>query len=234
MSLAKRYASYPTYGRVPLWGSTVRQRNALRGLLRNYVIPKLRSGGISKYRQRVLEYRAKRKAREIVRRSKPKQNNRNSRRRGYVRITGNASGTTHTTTRMIVRSTPRSQRFIRKIFKNTPQKNKFVQRYGFSWMGASEASRTIWYSCCHLKFNNIYSYLLNRIISYSQTPGTSSTAASVTATGNQANQANNFIYIGKCTFSYELYNPTNYNMTVYIYDLICKRDTAQEIDYSNS
>lgn len=228
--IVKRSKFYPIkqYGRTALWHYTVAQRNHVRNAIRGY-LRRTRGRAISKYARDVLSKRIDRQARERARSAM-----RNSRRHGYTRITGNASGTTHTTTRMIVRRTPANQRFIRKIFKNTPQKNKFVQRFGFSWMGASEASRTIWYSCCHLKFNNVYSYLLNRIISYSQTPGTSSTAASVTATGNQANQANNFVYLGKCTFSYELYNPTNYNMTVYIYDLICKRDTANQIIYSDA
>lgn len=236
MSVARRSRYYGLYtiGNKNYWPLNINQRNALRGFMNNYVIPKIRSGAISKYRKRVLEMRARRAARDKGSRKRKSQVRNVGRRGKYARIIGNAAGTTHTTTRMMVRRTPANQRFIRKIFKNTPQKNKFVQRYGFSWMGASEASRTIWYSCCHLKFNNVYSYLLNRIISYGQTPGTSSTAASVTAYGNQANQPNNFVYIGKCTFSYELYNPTNYNMTVYIYDLICKRDTSGQIDYSDA
>jgi len=98
-------------------------------------------------------------------------------------------------------------------------------------MGAAAASKTIWYSVAHLKFNNIANYMKNRLISPNQSIGIDADEAiSRTAISNGPDA---FIYVGKCTFNYELYNPTNYIITCYIYDLICKRDTPYGITYSD-
>ena len=43
-----------------------------------------------------------------------------------------------------------------------------------------------------------------------------------------------YIYLGKCTFNYEIYNPTNYIITVFIYDLVCRRETNYDIKYSDT
>lgn len=110
--------------------------------------------------------------------------------------------------------------------KTNPTKKKYINRFGFSWMGAAAASKTIWYSVCHLKFNNIVNYIQDRIITPDQNLGTPAIPQSNT---NLGNSPDSFIYVGKCTFQYELYNPTNYIMTVYIYDLICKHDTPWEL-----
>jgi len=155
----------------------------------------------------------------------------NPRNKRYQQIIGRATGTTYTTSRMIVRRTPREQRFLRKLFRNRPLKQKYVNRFGFAWMGAAAASKTIWYSVAHLKFNNIVKYMQNRIMYTSQQLDTSpTTPLNKKALGNGPD---NFIYVGKCTFNYELYNPTNYIITCYIYDLICKRDTPYGITYSD-
>lgn len=216
-----RNSVVPTYGRRALWGTSIVARNVMRRAMRNFA-------------HRVKQ-RARSQARQIVQRA-ARQRRYNANRSGlgnkqYTTIRGNASGTTHTTTRMIVRKTPREQRFLRKMFQNNPIANKYVNRFGFAWMGASAASKTIWYSICHLKFNNIVKYMQGRIIEPTTDLGqNSSVIGAKQAVGNNPDA---FIYIGKCTFSYELYNPTNYIMTVYIYDLICKRDTPHYITYSD-
>ena len=216
-----RNSVVPTYGRRALWGTSIVARNVMRRAMRNFA---------HRVRQR-----ARSQARQIVQRA-ARQRRYNANRSGlgnkqYTTIRGNASGTTHTTTRMIVRKTPREQRFLRKMFKNNPIANKYVNRFGFAWMGASAASKTIWYSICHLKFNNIVKYMQGRIIEPTTDLGqNSSVIGAKQAVGNNPDA---FIYIGKCTFSYELYNPTNYIMTVYIYDLVCKRDTPHYITYSD-
>ena len=133
---------------------------------------------------------------------------------------------------MIVRRTPRQQRFLRKLFKTNPIAQKYVNRFGFAWMGAAAASKTIWYSICHLKFNNVARYMLTRIVDPQM--NVAQTNVSVMNAQRVCNNPDAYIYIGKCTFSYELYNPTNYIMTVYIYDLICKRDTPHVITYNNT
>ena len=156
----------------------------------------------------------------------------NPRNRRYQQIVGRSTGTTYTTSRMIVRRTPREQRFLRKLFRNRPLKQKYVNRFGFAWMGAAAASKTIWYSVAHLKFNNIANYMKNRLMSPFQPIGTDLDAAM--SRTNIGNGPDNFIYVGKCTFNYELYNPTNYIITCYIYDLICKRDTPYGITYSDA
>lgn len=154
------------------------------------------------------------------------------RRRGRLySVKGMAGGTTHTTTRMIIRRTKRKQRFLRKLFKTQPKKVKYINRFGFSWMGAAQASKTIWYSCTHLKFNNLVKYMQSRPIFDNQNIGAiANTAIQTNAIGNLPEA---FMYIGKCTFTYELYNPTNYIMTVFIYDLVCKHDTPDGIAYSD-
>ncbi|AUX80745.1 capsid protein [Cattle blood-associated gemycircularvirus] len=151
----------------------------------------------------------------------------------YVSVRANVAGTTHTTSNMIVRKTPAEQKFLRKLFKDTPNLVKHVNRFAFSWVGASTCSRTIWYSVAHLKFNNVYDYLVHKISAPNQ--GVGSAYWTTTPTDNRYVSCNpaQFIYIGKCTFNYEIYNPTNYIMTVYIYDLVCKHDTPFEITYGS-
>lgn len=156
-----------------------------------------------------------------------------AKKRRYKRIVGNAAGTTHTTSRMIVRKTPRDQRFLRKIFKDGEHQHvKYVQRFGFSFVGAYANNSTIWYSVTHLKFNNIVEMIQHRVNTPYQQVGAA--AASIATTNEVANTPTNGIYLGKCTFNYELYNPTNYNITVYIYDLICKHDTPYGIGYGDT
>lgn len=149
----------------------------------------------------------------------------------YYKVEGMAGGTTHTTTRMIVKKTPKEQKFLRKLFKENPKKIKYINRFGFAWMGASAASKVIWYSVTHLKFNNICTYMKTRPTLPSQGVGQVSILAN--DDDSYANTPDQYVYLGKCTFSYELYNPTNYIMTIYIYDLICRHDTPYAIGYSN-
>lgn len=151
--------------------------------------------------------------------------------RRYTRIVGNAAGTTHTTTRMIVRKTPSEQKFLRKMFKEHSQHVKHVQRFGFSFLGAQHNNKAIWYSVTHLKYNNIINYMQHRITAPTQNLG--AFVPNLTNAAQAATKPTNFIYLGKCTFNYEIYNPTNYNMTVYIYDLVCKRDTPKPIKYGS-
>jgi len=54
---------------------------------------------------------------------------------------------------------------MKKLFKSQLIKQTYINRFGFVWMGASAASKTIWYSVCHLKFNNLCNYMENRIVS---------------------------------------------------------------------
>lgn len=154
----------------------------------------------------------------------------------YTRVVGNAAGTTRTTSRMIVRRTPPQQRFLRKLFKDGEHHHqKHVQRFGFSFVGAFQNNEAIWYSVTHLKFNNICDFLYYKIKNPNQLIGTSwIVPESTNADTNISLNPDQFIYLGKCTFNYELYNPTNYNMTVYIYDLICKHDTPYQIQYGST
>ena len=150
----------------------------------------------------------------------------------YKSVRANVAGTTHTTSRLITHKSPKEIRSLRKMFKDNPNKMKFVNRFAFGWMGAEQFSKTIWYSVCHLKFNNVYDYITHVAQDSSQTIGTVN--YSYPNEMNLQRFAMNpakFIYIGKCTFQYELYNPTNYIMTVYIYDLVCKHDTPYPISY---
>lgn len=168
----------------------------------------------------------------LVKRRRTLQNSRR-RKKKYKRIVANTSGTTHTTSRMIVRKTPQQQKFMRKLFREGEANHvKYVQRFGFSFVGAANNNEAIWYSITHLKFNNIYDMLAHRVMGYLQETGTVDPQSESTV--SVANQPTNFIYLGKCTFNYELYNPTNYNMTVYIYDLICKNDTPRPIAYGSN
>ena len=103
----RRNSVVPTYGNRALWGTSVVARNVMRRAMRNFA-------------QRVKQ-RARAQARQVVQRA-ARQRRYNANRSGlgnkqYTTIRGNASGTTHTTTRMIVRKTPREQRFLRKMVR---------------------------------------------------------------------------------------------------------------------
>lgn len=201
------------------------RRTARRAALRAARIL-ARRGRITTRARSAIQAGVRRRLRLLTRRRRKKK---------YNRIVANTSGTTHTTSRMIVRPTPKSQRLIRKIFREGEANHiKYVQRFGFSFIGATANNLAIWYSVTHLKFNNIYDMLLHRIINSAQNAHTADPSGSSMTSGIQTgNLPTNFIYLGKCTFNYELYNPTNYNMTVYIYDLVCKHDTPQQIQYGS-
>lgn len=154
------------------------------------------------------------------------------RKKKYVQVRGNAAGTTHTTSRLITRATPREQRFLRKIFKTNPVSVKYVNRFGFAWMGAADFSKTIWYSVCNLKFNNILEFFQKRPTAPTQEVG--GLTPSLTSRSAIVNHPSASIYLGKCTYMYEIYNPTNYIVTVYIYDLVCKKDTPYTITYGDA
>lgn len=171
-------------------------------------------------------------AENIARSVRQRYQNKNKKRKQRTVITA-SGGTSHTTTKMIVRRTPKEQRSLRKYFKMNPLKNMFVNRFGFAWMGTTAASRTTWYSVCNLKFNNVSEYMKGRITATTTAPGANPNIISPTVAANVGNGPDALIYIGKCTYSYELYNPTNYILTVYIYDLICKHDTPYPIDYGD-
>ena len=230
MSLVKKGKNYGIGSR-PYLGLSNWQRNVLRTFKNRYVVPRLRS----QVRKQI-----KRKAvKQMYRFNKARRLNP---RRNYVRIQGRSQGPTYTTTRMIVRKTPRRQRFLRKMFKNNPIKVKHVNRFGFSWMGTISYNKTVWYSVCHLKFNNVFNYLSHAINVPNQSVGAYGNMLHPSATQSeninfaQSVGANpdQFVYIGKCTFNYELYNPTNYLMTVFIYDLVCRKDTPYGISYSDA
>lgn len=169
-----------------------------------------------------------RTARKTYRKYKTRTRNR-KRKHNYKVIRANTAGTSKTSCRIYVRKTPKKQRFLRKLFANNPTRKLWCNSFGFSWI-STKVNRCIWYSVCHLKYNNLLNYMKNRVQDPSQTnSGTPSWSNAVNAIGNTSYAA---IYIGKCMFMYELYNPTNYLMTVYIYDLICKKDTPNPIKYS--
>lgn len=206
--------------------------------LGKYVLAPLAGNAISSYMKtrRVIPSRNKLRRRKtstvrsIRRRSRLRSRTRTKRRRKqYEQKVAKQSGSTNTTTNMIVRKTPKEQRFLRKLFKTNPTKRKLVNRFGFSWIGNKFLSRTVWTSVTNLKYNNLSDYMKTRIMAPTQMPGYASQAAN--STGYVANNPDQAIYIGKCTYMYELYNPTNYIMTVYIYDLVCKRDTPYDIRY---
>lgn len=214
------------------WGATAAQRRMIRNI------------AAMAWRNRRRIAQGARAARDAASRAREVIHNRNRRtatnsrnyagtrrgRRKFYKVQGIANGTTHTTTRMLVRKTPRYQRFLRKLFKTNPLKKKYINRFGFAWMGADAASKTIWYSVCHLKFNNICKYMQERVVEPYQ--DTATTDAIAMANNRAGNLPDAYIYIGKCTFNYEIYNPTNYIVTVFIYDLICKHDTPHEIKYN--
>ena len=100
---------------------------AARNLLRRYI------------RRRSAIQRGARAARNVANRAREAihRNNRNNYhvqgqgRRRFYKIQGTASGTTHTTTRMIVRKTPKQHRFLRKLFRNSPIKKQICKQIWF-------------------------------------------------------------------------------------------------------
>lgn len=226
----RRSRNYPIYqyGSRALWNTSVLARNILRKAMRRRLEQIARNAGT-----RLREVYRQRRARKRIQDFNRKNYTATLRgRKKFYEVRGSASGPTHTTTRMIVRKTPRKQKFLRKLFRTNPLSTKYVNRFGFAWMGAGAASKTIWYSICHLKFNNIVKYMQTRPVTPDQNMNATSTV--VMERQKIGNSPDTFIYVGKCTFTYELYNPTNYNMIVWIYDLICKRDTPNGIFYNDA
>lgn len=100
-------ASVPTYGRPALWGLTVAQRNALRNVVR------------MAYRNRRRISRGARAARDVARKARDAIVRRNRHmnapyrinNKKYYKVQGIAGGTTHTTTRLIVKKHQDSKDF---------------------------------------------------------------------------------------------------------------------------
>lgn len=123
--------------------------------------------------------------------------------------------------------TKQQQRRINRRFKNgqaTPYvvetENKFID----TTTQHTDEAKFMWFTHCGMAYlQQAFSHF--KFGSNQDITANVSTVTSQTSTNTAPNQA---MYFSKCVSKYEIFNPTNYDMTVVIYDIVCKEDTRNE------
>lgn len=121
--------------------------------------------------------------------------------------------------------TKQQQKKINKRFKGSfsPFKDVFENGYQETIPQATGKCKWIW-RC----YNNLQ--YLARAFEYwpdpTASPGSTSTNVQTEKYMNSEQQA---VYFNKFKHTYEIYNPTNYDMNLVIYDIVCKQDTVGSV-----
>ena len=123
--------------------------------------------------------------------------------------------------------TPQQQKIINKRFKNgySPFKDFIEGKFQLTSDGAVDQAKWIWRTI------NTLNYIVKMWQAYPQ-PGDTVGNINTTAANTYAYSQEQSIYINQFTYRYEIYNPTNYDMNLVIYDIVYKDDT--EYNCSNA
>ena len=121
--------------------------------------------------------------------------------------------------------TQQQQKIINKRFKNgySPFRDFIESKFQLTADGAVDQAKWVWRTI------NTLNYIVKMWQAYplpTDTVGNISTTASNTYNYGQE-QA---IYINQFSYRYEIYNPTNYDMNLVIYDIVYKDDTDYKCD----
>lgn len=121
--------------------------------------------------------------------------------------------------------TPQQQKIINKRFKNgySPFKDFIESKFQLTTDGVVDKAKWIWRTV------NTLDYIVKMWQAYPQ-PGDAVGTISTTAANTYAYSQEQAIYINQFSYRYEIYNPTNYDMNLVIYDLVYKDDTDYKAD----
>lgn len=89
-----------------------------------------------------------------------------------------------------------------------------------------DVSKYYWITRSTLR--EVYDYTIKAAVAPGTQPGTEVSQAN----GMYVSGPDMSIYISKVKHSYEIHNPTNYDQTLVIYDVVCKNDTLQTCESS--
>ena len=121
--------------------------------------------------------------------------------------------------------TPQQQKIINKRFKNgySPFKDFIESKFQLSSDNNTDQAKWIWRTI------NTLDYLVKMWQAYPQ-PGDTVGTISTTAANTYQYSQDQSIYINQFSYRYEIYNPTNYDMNLVIYDIVFKEDTEYQAD----
>lgn len=123
--------------------------------------------------------------------------------------------------------TKQQQRKINRRFKNgqaTPYVLETENRFIDTTTQRTDQSKFMWFT----HFTMGYVQQAWRNFKFPESYNTYTNDLGTTNNNNIQLDPNQSIYFSKCTSKYEIFNPTNYDMTVVIYDIVCKEDTRYE------
>lgn len=145
------------------------------------------------------------------------------RKRNFVRrnVKADVDGKTYTIKKQ--KLSKQQKRKIRKRFRQgySPFTDKYEAGIQDTMPQNTNSCKWIWR--CHQNLSNI-SDIINRMPSDTNVPG-------ITTPGDyNINAETQQVYFGKIKVRYEIVNPTNYDMNVVIYDVVCKEDTDNGCD----
>lgn len=121
--------------------------------------------------------------------------------------------------------TAQQQKIINKRFKNgySPFKDFIESKFQLTTDSAVDQAKWVWRTI------NSLNYIVKMWQSYPQ-PGTTVGTIATTAANSYAYGQDQAIYINQFTYRYEIYNPTNYDMNLVIYDIVYKDDTEYKVE----
>lgn len=125
-----------------------------------------------------------------------------------------------------MRVTKQQQRKINRLFKSGYSPFKYCESNGFQDTRPNLTDKPKWV------WRNLATFYQTLGRAWNKWP----TETSIIGTTQQPSQpynflaANNYIYINKITYKYEIVNPTNYDMNLVIYDIVCKEDTEKNTE----
>jgi len=125
--------------------------------------------------------------------------------------------------------TQQQQKIINKRFKNgySPFKDCYINTFQETIPQTTGKCKWLWRCNNHLE-------LLSKAFAYFPEFSTTTGARSVWNRENTyQNSPEQTVYYNQFKYSYEIYNPTNYDMNLVIYDIVCKQDTTNSCASQN-
>lgn len=121
--------------------------------------------------------------------------------------------------------TAQQQKIINKRFKNgySPFKDFIESKFQLTTDSVVDQAKWIWRSI------NSLNYIVKMWQAYPQ-PGNTVGGIISSASNTYQYGQDQSIYINQFTYRYEIYNPTNYDMNLVIYDIVYKDDTEYKVE----
>lgn len=118
--------------------------------------------------------------------------------------------------------TRQQQKLINRRFKNGYSSFSRVITENFQDTLYNETDKCKWIWSCHNTFNDIVYY-------WEKFPAVNNAPTNTVSGGlSYFYSGENTIYLNKVTYKYDIFNPTDYDMNLIIYDVVCKLDTDYE------